>query len=100
MTSMRIDHTVGRGTDAAPGRRIPWALLNRNPTDVIFARKALDQEQFEDAERHLRKALDFDPESADARSLTGVLHERLGEHHTAYQYSDVPPPGRRETVKH
>ena len=29
--------------------------------------------------------VDIDAESAEARSMMGVLHERLGEHHAAYQ---------------
>jgi hypothetical protein len=69
MANMRIDRSIGRGTDAVVGRLLPWALLSRNPTDLIFARRALDQEQFEDAERYLSRALDVDPESAEARSL-------------------------------
>ena len=45
----------------------------------------MDRRQFADAERHLIRALDKAPESAEVRALMGVLHERLGEHHAAYQ---------------
>jgi tetratricopeptide (TPR) repeat protein len=99
MSNMRINRSIGCGTDAVIGRRFPWALLTQNPTDVIFARKTLDQRQFEDAERHLRRALDTDPESAEVWSLMGVLHERLGEHHAAYQsYKLALEIDRRNTI--
>jgi tetratricopeptide (TPR) repeat protein len=54
--------------------------------DLIFGRKALDQGQLAEAERYLRRALSCDPESAEARSLMGVVHERLSEHHSAYRF--------------
>jgi Flp pilus assembly protein TadD len=85
MTDMRVDRLAGRGTDAIVDRFLRRALPTRAPTDLIFARQALDCQRFEDAERHLCRALDSDPESVEVRSLMGVLHERLGEHHAAYQ---------------
>ncbi len=85
MTEIRTDRSAGRHNDAALNRVLPSTPRRRDPTDLIFARQALDRQQFEDAERHLRRALDIDPQSAEVRSLMGVLHERLGEHHAAYQ---------------
>jgi tetratricopeptide (TPR) repeat protein len=85
MTDMRVDRLAGRGTDTIVDRLLRRTLPRRAPTDLIFARQALDCQRFEDAERHLCRALDNDPESAEVRSLMGVLHERLGEHHAAYQ---------------
>ena len=85
MTDRRVGRSAGRGTDAVADRFLRWKLPRRDPTDLFFARQALDRRQFMDAERHLRRALDIDAESAEARSLMGVLHERLGEHHAAYQ---------------
>jgi Flp pilus assembly protein TadD len=85
MTDTRVDRLAGRGTDAIVDRLLQRALPRRDPTDLIFARQALDRQRFEDAERHLCRALDSHPESAEVRSFMGVLHERLGEHHAAYQ---------------
>lgn len=62
----------------------PSAAARKSPSDLILARQALDCQQFEAAEQHLRRALDADPESADAWTLMGVLHDRLGEPHAAY----------------
>jgi tetratricopeptide (TPR) repeat protein len=99
MSNLRIDRSIERRTDAVIGRLVPWALLTRNLTYVIFDREALDQRQFEDAERHFRRALDIDPESAEVRSLLGALHERLGEHHAAYQnYNLALEIDRRDTI--
>jgi Flp pilus assembly protein TadD len=85
MTDVRVDCSAERGTDAIVDSLLRRTLPRRDPTDLIFARQALDHQQFEDAERHLRQARDIDPESAEVQSLMGVLHERLGEHHAAYQ---------------
>ena len=85
MTDVRVDCSAGRGTDAIVDNLLRRTLPRRDPTDLIFARQALDHKQFEDAERHLRQARDIDPGSAEVQSLMGVLHERLGEHHAAYQ---------------
>jgi Tfp pilus assembly protein PilF len=52
---------------------------------LILARKALDRRRCDEAERHLRRALDADPDLAETRALMGLLHESLGEHHAAYQ---------------
>jgi tetratricopeptide (TPR) repeat protein len=85
MTAVRVDRPAGRGTDAIVDRLLQRTLPGRDPTDLMFARQEMDRQHFEDAERHLRRALDADPESAEARTLMGVLHERLGERHAAYQ---------------
>jgi uncharacterized protein HemY len=55
------------------------------PNDLILARRALDQGHLEQAERYLCRAMRREPEPAEGRSLMGVVHERLGEHHSAYQ---------------
>jgi tetratricopeptide (TPR) repeat protein len=85
MTDVRVDCSAGRGTDAIVDSLLRRTLPRRDPTDLIFARQALDHKQYEDAERHLRQPRDIDPESAEVQSLMGVLHERLREHHADYQ---------------
>ena len=101
MTDKRVDRFAGRGTDAIVDRLLSKTLPRRASTDLIFARQALDRQQFEDAERHLCRALDSDPESAEIRSLMGVLHERLGEHHAAYQcYKLALQIDRHEPIAH
>ena len=78
-------HSLGeRGLDLNDRFRQASAPSRPDPSDFIFARYALDHQQLEVAEQHLRRALDADPESADAWTLMGVLHERLGEPHAAY----------------
>src|SRR5262249_46964133 len=76
---------VGRGIDSVADRLLARTLPRCDRTELIMATQALGRRQFEPAERHLRRALDIDAESAEARSLMGVLHERLGEHHAAYE---------------
>lgn len=85
MTDMPVDRLAGRSTDAIIDRLVRSKLPRRDPTGLILARQALDRQQFAAAERHLRRAVDIDPDWAEVRSLMGVLHERLGEHHAAYQ---------------
>jgi Flp pilus assembly protein TadD len=85
MNDRRLDRSAGRGTDAVAERFLRWTIPRRDSTELNLGRQALDGRQFDDAERHLRRALDIDAESAEARSLLGVLHERLGEHRAAYQ---------------
>jgi Flp pilus assembly protein TadD len=69
------------------------------PNDLILVRRALDQGQLAEAERHLRRALSREPESAEAKSLMGVLHEQLGEHHAAYRcYRATLELDRRDTI--
>jgi tetratricopeptide (TPR) repeat protein len=76
---------MGRGTYSVADRFLRWSLRRRDVSDLIFARRAIDRRQFDEAERRLRRALDLDTDSAEARSLMGVLHERLGEYHAAYR---------------
>jgi Flp pilus assembly protein TadD len=85
MTNLRVDRSAGRRSDATVERLPGWTPPRRDPTDLIFARQALDRQELDVAERHLRRALDADPESAEVRSLMGVLHERLGESRAAYR---------------
>jgi Flp pilus assembly protein TadD len=69
------------------------------PDDLILVRRALDHGQFAEAERRLRRALSREPESAEAKSLMGVVHERLGEHHSAYQcYRATLKLDRHDTI--
>ena len=67
--------------------------------DLILGRRALDQGQLAEAERHLRRAVSREPESAEAKSLMGVVHERLGEHHSAYRcYRATLELDRHDTI--
>jgi tetratricopeptide (TPR) repeat protein len=85
MRGIRLDHLMVRGTGAVTDRFVGWTPPWEDPADLIFARQALDHRQFAEAERHLRRALDSEPESAEARTLMGVLHDRLGEFQAGYQ---------------
>jgi tetratricopeptide (TPR) repeat protein len=85
MKDRQVGSSMGRGTDPIADRFLRWSLRRRDVSDLICARRAIDRRQFEEAERHLRRALDLDTDSAEARSLMGVLHERLGEYHAAYR---------------
>ena len=85
MKDTQVGSPMGPGTDAITDRIRRWSLRRREVSDLIFARQALDRRQFDEAERHLRRALDTDSNSAEGRSLMGVLHERLGEYHAAYR---------------
>jgi hypothetical protein len=77
MTDIRVDRLAGRGADAIEVHLLGWRPPRRDSTDLIFARQALDRQELEAAEGHLRRALDADPESAEVRTLMGVLHDRL-----------------------
>ena len=85
MRDMQFSRIAGRGAGGGPDRILNWSPPRRDPPELILARRALDGRRFADAERHLRRALDAAPESAEVRTLMGLLHERLGEHHAAYQ---------------
>jgi hypothetical protein len=69
MKGIPIDDPAGRGTGAVTDLLGGRTLTKRDPTDLIFARQALDRRQFAEAERHLRRALDAEPESAEVRTL-------------------------------
>jgi hypothetical protein len=75
MKDGQVACSMERGTDAIADRFRRWSPRRRDVSDLVFARRAIDRRQFEDAERHLRRALDQDTDSAEARSLMGVLHE-------------------------
>jgi tetratricopeptide (TPR) repeat protein len=48
------------------------------------ARRALLRRDHAEARALLRRAIDLNPRSREAYTLMGVLHDELGEHHTAY----------------
>jgi tetratricopeptide (TPR) repeat protein len=77
---MRLEKSSPTGADR---KRAPAAAMAAC-IDLIVSRRALDQGLFEEAERHIRQAIDREPESAEAHSLMGLLHERLSEYHSAY----------------
>jgi uncharacterized protein HemY len=85
MKSAHLDRIAARDGDCRPDRILNWYPPRQDPPDLILARQALDREQFADAERHLRRALDTSPDCAEVRTLMGLLHEQMGEHHAAYQ---------------
>jgi len=53
--------------------------------DLALVKRALNQRSFLEAERLLQAALDQAPESPEALTLMGVLHECLGHDHAAYR---------------
>lgn len=85
MRDARVNRITGfagdRGTETVPD----WEPPRTVPPELILARADLDRRRFADAERHLRRALDIAPDCAEVRTLMGLLHERMGEHHAAYQ---------------
>jgi Tfp pilus assembly protein PilF len=85
MSNLRLNRISGLASGGASGRIRDWTPPRRDPHDLILARQAMARHRLGDAERHLRRALDAAPESAEVRTLMGLLHERVGEHHAAYQ---------------
>jgi tetratricopeptide (TPR) repeat protein len=85
MSDMRLNRISGLAIGGATGRIRDWTPPRRDPPDLILARQAMVRHRLGDAERHLRRALDTAPDSAEVRTLMGLLHERVGEHHAAYQ---------------
>jgi tetratricopeptide (TPR) repeat protein len=85
MRSIQVNRIAGFGNGGTSDRVLDWAPPKQDPADLILARQALDRRRLADAERHLRRALDAAPDCAEVRTLMGLLHERLGEHHAAYQ---------------
>jgi DNA-binding response OmpR family regulator len=65
----------------------PRVLVAVDPLvfDLLRAKRALECQEFNEAERLLRGAIERDPTSAVAHTLMGLLHERLGEHHASRQ---------------
>jgi DNA-binding response OmpR family regulator len=52
--------------------------------DLAPVKRALNQRNFLEAERRLEQVLDQAPDSPEALTLMGVLHESLGQAHAAY----------------
>ena len=67
----------------APSR--PVVTIAPAVVELTRARRALNLRQFAEAERLLDAAIDQAPDSAEAHTLMGVLHESLGEDHAAYR---------------
>jgi DNA-binding response OmpR family regulator len=61
------------------------ASAHRFSETLAVARKAWKQGQFLLAEELVDRALDLEPDSAEAHTLRGALKESLGEYHAAYQ---------------
>lgn len=62
-------------------------IVTLTPTviDLSPIKRALNQRDFDTAARLLEEALDIAPDSAEANTLMGLLHESRGEDHAAYQ---------------
>ena len=90
MANVGVNRIAGRGTMTVAD----WKPPKQVSADLILARKALDQHRRDEAERHLRRALDDNPDLAETRALMGLLHESLGEHHAAYQCYRLATPAR------
>jgi hypothetical protein len=69
MANIRVDYRAGHGADASADPHLQWALPKRDVAHRIVARQALYRQELAVAERHPRRALDADPESAEARTL-------------------------------
>jgi tetratricopeptide (TPR) repeat protein len=85
MNNVPINRIAGLGSRIVLDRILDLNPPRRDPPDLILARQALDGRRLDEAERHLRRALDTAPDCAEVRTLMGLLHERLGEHHAAYR---------------
>ena len=53
--------------------------------DLAAVKRAINKRDFTEAERLLEEVLDNAPESPEAHTLRGVLHECVGQTHAAYQ---------------
>jgi tetratricopeptide (TPR) repeat protein len=85
MNNVSSNRIAGLGSGSTSDRLLNWNPPRRDPPDLILARQALDCRRLDEAERHLQRALDTAPNCAEVRTLMGLLHERLGEHHAAYR---------------
>lgn len=85
MNDAHANRIEGIARAPVSGRSIDWTPPRSDPPELVAARRALDARQFADAERHLQRALIRLPDCAKVRTLLGLLHELLGEHHAAYQ---------------
>ncbi len=64
----------------------PTVVVELTPpvVDLAPVKRALNQRNFLEAERRLQEVLDQAPDSPEALTLMGVLHECLGQAHAAY----------------
>ena len=85
MNDAPVNRIAVLGSVRAPDHLLDWSPPRRDPPELILARQALDGHRLAEAERHLQRAMDSAPDCAEVRTLMGVLHERLGEHHAAYR---------------
>lgn len=70
---------LAQGTD-------PVAVVIAPPlVDLSSAKLALNRREFEKAAKMLERVLDLVPDSAEANTLLGVLHESRGQDHAAYR---------------
>jgi DNA-binding response OmpR family regulator len=82
-----LDRHAEPEPDAAQAPASPRPIVTVGPAVVELARakRALNLRRFDEAERLLREAIDLAPDSAEAHTLMGLLHESLGEDHAAYR---------------
>ena len=93
------DHDLGPVPNLRDGRhgweQTPAAHELEHPSTVVVellppaidlapVKRALNQRNFLEAERRLQGVLDQAPDSPEALTLMGVLHECLGQSHAAY----------------
>jgi Tfp pilus assembly protein PilF len=83
MKKARFNRIAGIGSHSVSSRVPDWNPPRRDPPDLVLARQALDDRRLAEAERHLQRALDTAPDCAEVRTLMGLLHEQVGEHHAA-----------------
>jgi DNA-binding response OmpR family regulator len=70
----------------APGKSGPsTVVIGPALMDLASAKRALNNREFERAANLLEQVLDLEPNSAEAHTLMGVLHESLGQDHAAYR---------------
>jgi DNA-binding response OmpR family regulator len=60
------------------------ATFTHSGADLVWAKQALNQREFNRARDLLEEALELDPGSAEAHHLMGVLRESLGQDRAAY----------------
>jgi YesN/AraC family two-component response regulator len=61
------------------------ALVAPSVVDLSEIKRAINQRDLKRAERLLEEVLDKAPDSPEALTISGVLHECMGEAHAAYQ---------------
>jgi tetratricopeptide (TPR) repeat protein len=85
MRDVQVNRIAGLASGIAADRFLDWSPPRTDIPELNLARQALDGQRLAEAERYLRRALDAAPNCAAVRTLMGLLHERLGEHHAAYR---------------